>query len=208
MKFLTDNTLSLFNELAGHEYLNGFTFVGGSAIAYYLSHRLSEDLNFFTWKQKLPLETDNLIKKISENREVSIANRSETYLDIFIDGIKVTFFANDWQALKENRINITNYIYAADLQLLCAMKINTLSLRAKFRDYYDLYVMNKEKFRIEDIFNLAVKFLPGITKKVFAMQLTYINDIEDENIAHLSPKYNVSLAEIQKHFEEQIKTIL
>lgn len=208
MKFLTDNTLSLFNELSGYEYLNGFTFVGGSAVAYFLSHRLSEDLDFFTWKQKLPLETDNLIKKISGNREVSIANRSETYLDIFIDGIKVTFFANDWQALKENRINITNYIYAADLQLLCAMKVNTLSLRAKFRDYYDLYVMNKEKFSIENIFNIAVKFLPGITKKVFAMQLTYINDIEDENIAHLSPKYNVSIAEIQKHFEEQIKTIL
>ena len=88
------------------------------------------------------------------------------------------------------------------------MKINTLSLRAKFRDYYDLYVINKEKFSIEEIFNHAVKFLPGITKKVFAMQLTYINDIEDENIAHLSPKYNVSLTEIQKHFEAQIKTIL
>jgi predicted nucleotidyltransferase component of viral defense system len=208
MKFLTDNTLSLFNQLSGYEYLNSFTFVGGSAVAYYLNHRLSEDLDFFTWTQKLPLETDNLIKKISGNREVLIANRSETYFDIFIDGIKVTFFANDWQALKENRIKISNYIYAADLPLLCAMKINTLSLRAKFRDYYDLYVMNKEKYSIEDIFNLAVKFLPGITKKVFAMQLTYINDIEDENIVHLSPKYNVSLAEIQKHFKEQIKTIL
>ena len=208
MKFLTDNTYSLFNELAGLEYLNNFTFVGGSAVAYYLNHRLSEDLDFFTWKQKLPPETDNLIKKISENCEVTIANRSDTYLDIFIDGIKVTFFANDWQALKENRINIARYIFTADLPLLCAMKINTLSLRAKFRDYYDLYVMNKEKYSIEDIFNLAVKFLPGITKKVFAMQLTYINDIEDENIKHLSPKYNVTLAEIQKHFEEQIKTIL
>lgn len=207
MKFLSDNTLSLFNELSCYEFLNGFTFVGGSAAAYYLSHRLSEDLDFFTWGKKLPLETDGLIKRISENRELSIANRSETYLDIFIDGIKVTFFANDWQALKENRIKITNHIYAADLPLLCAMKINTLSLRAKFRDYYDLYVMNKEKFSIEDIFNLAVKFLPGITKKVFAMQLTYIGDIEDESIAHLSPKYNVSLVQIQKHFEEQIRTI-
>lgn len=208
MKFLTDNTSSLFDELADYNYLNDFTFVGGSAIAYFLRHRMSEDLDFFTWKQKLPMETDNLIKRISENHEVSIANSSETYLDIFIDGIKVTFFANDWQALKENRINVTKYIYAADQSLLCAMKINTLSLRAKFRDYYDLYVINKEKFSIEEIFNHAVKFLPGITKKVFAMQLTYINDIEDENIAHLSPKYNVSLTEIQKHFEAQIKTIL
>jgi hypothetical protein len=110
MKFLTDNTLSLFNELTGYEYLNGFTFVGGSAAAYYLSHRLSEDLDFFTWKQKLPLETDILIKKISENREVSIANRSETYLDIFIDGIKVTFFANDWQALMKTELILLSHL--------------------------------------------------------------------------------------------------
>jgi predicted nucleotidyltransferase component of viral defense system len=208
MKFLTDKTLLLFNELSGYDYPGGFTFVGGSAVAYYLNHRISEDLDFFSWDEKLPPETDNFINKISINHIVSIANRTDSFLDIFIDGIKITFFANDWAALKENRKNITNNIFIADLPLLCAMKINALSVRAKYRDYYDLYVLNKEKFNINDMFGFAVKFIPGITKKVFAMQLTYINDIEDENITPLSPKYNLSLAEIQKHFEEQIKTIL
>ncbi len=40
------------------------------------------------------------------------------------------------------------------------------------------------------------------------MQLTYINDIEDENIKHLHPKYRVSLKDIQKSFEVQLEKIL
>ena len=208
MKFLTDKTTSIFKELSDYRYLSDFTFVGGSAVAYYLNHRLSDDLDFFSSKEWLPDETNIFIKKISRSRKVIIANRTQTYLDLFIDGIKVTLFANDWDALKENRVNVTKNIFAAELPLLCAMKINTLSLRAKFRDYYDLYVMNKEKFSIEDMFNLAVKFVPGITKKIFVMQLTYVDDIEDENIVHLYPKYKVSLNEIQKHFETQAKRII
>ena len=103
MKFLTDNTSLLFNELSGYEYLSSFTFAGGSAIAYYLNHRLSEDMDFFSWNGKLPPETDNFIKKISGSHEVTIANRTDSFPDIFIDGIKTTFFANDWTSLKENR---------------------------------------------------------------------------------------------------------
>ena len=138
MKFLTDRTSSIFNELSDYELLREFTFVGGSAVAYYLNHRLSDDLDFFSSNEWLPDETDIFIKKISRSRKVIIANRTPTYLDLFIDDIKVTLFANDWDALKENRMNINKNIYTAELPLLCAMKINTLSLRAKFRDYYDL----------------------------------------------------------------------
>lgn len=125
-----------------------------------------------------------------------------------MDGIKVTFFANDWDVLKEYRSCIKNNIYAADLKLLCAMKVNTLSLRAKYRDYYDLYVINKERFTLKDIYDYAAFYLPGITKKVFGMQLTYIEDIEDENILHLSPKYKLTLKNIQKHFEKEFIKIL
>ena len=72
MKFLTDNTLSLFNELSNYDYFNNFTFVGGSAAAYYLNHRLSDDLDFFTWIQKLPLETDILIKKFLKTEKYQL----------------------------------------------------------------------------------------------------------------------------------------
>jgi hypothetical protein len=204
MNFLTDKTQKVFNLLSGYNYISEFTFVGGSAIAYYLNHRLSEDLDFFTWHKYLPADISLFLKDISKTHKVEIVNSSNENIDVFIDGIKVTLFANDWDVLKENRKSIKEKIYAADLKLLCAMKVNTLSLRSKFRDYYDLYVFNKEMFSIKDIYNYASFYLPGITKKVFGMQLIYIDDIEDESIEHLSPKYKVSIKEIQKHFEKEL----
>ena len=208
MNFLTDKTQEVFSSLAEYEILSEFTFVGGSAIAYYLKHRLSEDLDFFSWRKQLPENTSFFLKDISKNHKVEIVNLTSQTLDMFIDGIKVTFFANDWDVLKENRKSISGNIFIAELKLLSAMKVNTLSLRAKFRDYYDLYVINKERFTLKDIYNHAAFYLPGITKKVFGMQLTYIDDIEDENIQHLNPKYKLTIKDIQKHFEKELHKFL
>ncbi|HCY77280.1 MAG TPA: hypothetical protein DHV28_15285 [Ignavibacteriales bacterium] len=208
MKFLTEKTQVIFNELAEEILLKDFTFVGGSAISYYLKHRLSEDLDFFTWQNELPAILNELPKKLSRRHKVDIANISSVYADFIIDDAKITFFANDWEVLKENRTNIIKNIFIADLKLLCAMKINTLSLRAKYRDYYDLYVINKEKYSLKDIYNFASFYIPGMNKKVFGMELTYIKDIEDENINHLYPKYQISLTEIKKHFETEFAKFL
>lgn len=208
MKFLTTKAASVFKELSGFTFLSDFTLVGGSAIAYYLNHRLSEDLDFFSWKEYLPVEIDRFLNKISKARKVILTNKTKNYLDVFIDGVKLTLFANEWEVLKTDRKKIAENIYVADLPLLCAMKINTLSLRAKYRDYYDLYVLSKEKFSIDDMYRYSVKYIPGMTKKIFAMQLTFIDDIEDEGIKHLSPKYKVSLTEIQKYFETGLKKFI
>jgi len=129
-------------------------------------------------------------------------------LDIFADGIKLTLFANDWDILRSKRSLLKNNIFIADTDILCAMIVNALTLRAKFRDYYDLYVFNKNMFSINEIYEFALKYIPGMTKKIFFMQMTYIDNIEDENIDHLEPRYNVSLKMIQKHFENELQKIL
>lgn len=193
MNFLTDKAEKVFELLSGYEILSQFTFVGGSAIAYYLNHRLSEDLDFFTWEEYIPVNIENLFNSLQSSNEITFSNKSSSIIDLFIDDIKVTFFANNWNALKRNRKKLLNNIYIAELPLLCSMKINTLSLRAKFRDYYVLYVLNREKYDINEMFNFAVSNIPGMTKKIFAMQLSYIGDIEDEHISHLEPKYQISL---------------
>ena len=74
-----------------------------------------------------------------------LINFSKTQIDCLCEGVKVTFFANNWQTLKKNQ-PLINFISIADIDVLAGMKINTLFLRAKYRDYYDLYVLNKEKF--------------------------------------------------------------
>jgi len=88
------------------------------------------------------------------------------------------------------------------------MKINTLFLRAKFRDYYDLYVLNKEKFNIQQLYKIAQAYVPAINTRLFQTALIFVDDIDDDNITHLNPKYNVSKQKISKHFENEIKVWL
>jgi len=55
------------------------------------------------------------------------------------------------------------------------------------------------------MYNIIKKYMPEINVKLFQMSLIYIDDIEDENIEHLNPKYKIKLKDIQFHFEKEIK---
>jgi hypothetical protein len=205
---LTSQASLILQSLSDISELSNFTLVGGSALSIYLQHRFSEDLDFFTWLPELSnAQIDILFNRISQQHSLKIINTYSSGIDTLIDNVKVTFFANNWEELKI-REKILNNSFIAKPELLTAMKINTLSLRAKYRDYYDLYVIANELFDIRQMFDISLKFLPGMTKKIFAMQIIYIEDIEDETIEHLFPKYTISLDEIRIFFEKQIKKLL
>lgn len=204
---LTPQTAVVLTSLSQIPELQNFTLIGGSALSILLKHRLSEDLDFFTWFERLQnTSIDSLIKQISKEYKVKILNTYSDGIDVLFDKVKVTFFANSWENLKERELLYKNS-FIGTLELLTAMKVNTLSLRAKFRDYYDLFVITKDIFGVEKIFDISMKYIPGMTKKIFSMQLPYIEDIDDERIEHLNPKYKVTLDEMRIYFEEELKKI-
>jgi predicted nucleotidyltransferase component of viral defense system len=205
---LTPQTADVLTFMSGISELKDFTLVGGSALSIHLQHRLSEDLDFFTWFETLNMVgMDSIVRQISKGHSVKILNTYSDGIDISLNGVKVTFFASSWDKLKNRELLYKN-CSVGKLELLTAMKVNTLSLRAKFRDYYDLYVITKEVFDIKKIFDTALEYIPGMTKKIFSMQLVYVEDVDDETIEHLNPKYEISLDEIRIFFEEEIKKIL
>jgi len=205
---LTSQTAGVLTFLSEIPNTKNFTLVGGSALSIHLQHRISEDLDFFTWFEKLETAGINsIIERMSKKHPFKILNTYSEGIDVLTDNVKVTFFANDWKKLKDRELLFKNS-FIGKLELLTAMKMNTLSLRAKFRDYYDLYVIIKEVFDIQKIFDISLQYIPGMTKKIFSMQLIYVEDIEDERIEHLNPKYKVSLDEMRIFFEEEIKKII
>lgn len=207
-KSLAPSTAEVLTKLSEIEALENFTLVGGSALSIYLRHRISEDLDLFTWFSNLDDGNIDLILKMAAQRyDVKILNTYQSGLDVLINKVKVTFFANNWDKLKEREKLLQNS-YLGKIELLTAMKMNTLSLRAKFRDYYDLYMIAQKVFDIRKILEIALQYLPGMTKKVFSMQLVYTEDIDDENIGHLKPEYDISIDEIRIYFENEIKKIL
>ena len=207
-KFLTDQAQEIFEFISDFKEIKNFTFVGGSALAYYLNHRLSEDLDFFTWEKEISLNFIEELKRYFSNKyEIKILNQTITKIDLNINNTKITFFANNWEKLKERDLLINN-LYIAKKEILTAMKVNALSMRAKFRDYYDLFVISKELYNIQDIYDICLKNLPGINKKIFSTQLCFTNDIDDDNINNLSPKYNINKKEIRVYFERLINVFI
>lgn len=201
---LMPETEKLLRKLAKSELLKQYTFVGGSALSVYLKHRFSEDIDLFSWEQNIDVEQIQQQIQEIDTKTIRTVNLSPRQADFIIDGVKVTFFANHWNEL-QNRSQIVDNLHIAKLETIAVMKVNTLFLRAKFRDYYDLYILNLEYFTLPEIYEMANMKIKNLTITLFQRAIIFINDIEDENIKHLKPKYKVDLRKIQTHFSSEIK---
>jgi predicted nucleotidyltransferase component of viral defense system len=199
---LLPKTANVLKKMSEQSFLSAFTFVGGSALALYLKHRQSEDLDFFTWEDRLDKATIQHVI-YSQFIDFKLINDATLQQDWIIEGVKVTFFANNWEALKDRQL-FENQLFVADFDLLAAMKINTLFLRAKFRDYYDLYAIVKNKLTIKELFNVSQRYIPNLNQKLFEMALIYTEDIEDDNINYLSPIYKTTKNKISLFFQKNI----
>ena len=198
LNFLLPNTQKVLKNFIKENYLSNFVLVGGSALALHIKHRKSEDLDFFTYENGV-FNTQK-IKQLVKKFNGKIVNISDEQIDVLIDGVKVTFFDAKWDFLRPE--NIENFNLAT-LDQLAIMKTNVLFLRAKYRDYYDLYFL-VQKFGVKKIFEMSENILDGINFKLFAAALLYIDDIEDENIDYLEPKEKISLRDIRSFFENEL----
>ncbi|MCB9283043.1 MAG: nucleotidyl transferase AbiEii/AbiGii toxin family protein [Lewinellaceae bacterium] len=201
--FLLPATRKVLTRLADATWVERFTFVGGSALALYLHHRLSEDIDLFTWEEQL--DQTEIIQGLEQMfpNLIFLEQTGPKQIDVRIDGVQVTFFANNWDAL-QNRIPLHQNLSIADLDLLAGMKLNTLFLRSKFRDYYDLYTLHKEQYTISRMYEIIAGLMPGMNERLFQMALIYTDDIIDDKIEHLQPKYHISKVAIGKYFEKHI----
>lgn len=203
LDYLLPKTKKVLLELTKLEWLQNFTFVGGSGLSLYLHHRLSEDIDLFSWQKDLDKNELLLSLQRSFGKDLQIKSDGEKQLDLQVEQVQLTLFANGWDAIKD-RVHFSDYLYLATLDLLVGMKLNTLFLRAKFRDYYDLYALSLHGYTLERMYEIIASLMPGMNRRLFQMAITYTNDIEDDSIFHLQPKYQVSKEEIREHFEKRV----
>lgn len=191
---LLPDTKSILTKLIDScDFLDKYVLVGGSALTLHLCHRKSEDLDFFTYEDTF--NKNEIIDFIQGLDNKEILNQTDEQIDLLLNGVKVTFFNAKWDFLrpeKKERFNL------ATIDSIAAMKVNVLFLRAKYRDYYDLYFLVKKIMDLEDIFTASKKIIKGVTFKLFAIALIYIDDIEDDNIEYLDRSSNISFDEVYR----------
>lgn len=200
LKALNKETAEVLTSLSELHIMQDYVLVGGSGLALYLNHRLSEDLDFFTNKK---FSKDNIFHNLTNEYNYKIVNITNNQIDMLINNVKVTFCYQDNELLN-NKTKLINNISISQLDAIISMKIVTFFLRAKFRDYYDLFYYAK-KYGIEKLFELGRSNISGFSDKILEKSLVFINDIEDENINYLEPKERINIQEIQNYFIYKIK---
>ncbi len=92
----------------------------------------------------------------------------------------------------------------ASIEQIAAIKAHVLFLRAKYRDYYDLYFLARERLGLREIFRLSENIIEGMTYKLFVTALLYIDDIEDDDISYLEPKEKITKSQIRDFFQKRV----
>ncbi|GHT66916.1 hypothetical protein FACS189452_03660 [Bacteroidia bacterium] len=213
MNGLAKHTEKVFEYVSKMDCVKDYTLMGGTALALQLGHRLSEDLDFCKWHKDNETvsvyEWADIKKQLSVLGEVKSDWLGESQCDFLVNDVKLTFFADNRlhepKCLK--RVACLNNITLVDVATIGVMKLEVMSRRGVFRDYYDMYAILKSGVSLTDIMAATGNYtLHDLRRKNMFNILMNIDHIsEEKNFQRLHPIYNISLQDIQHFFLQTIK---
>ncbi|MCK9492134.1 MAG: nucleotidyl transferase AbiEii/AbiGii toxin family protein [Sulfurimonas sp.] len=197
-------------------------FIGGTALAYYLCHRISEDVDIVSPK-KLPYkEIESAMLSLGAVKQKDIyesalringLNPSEYMLKFLLDDVKVEFFAASTNIMKSiiDKAMLQRYeptsIKMLDLKSISKLKLIALLNRIKSRDIYDLNEIIKSKIlSLDEILYLCMEVKKITTSQELIRFIENMQEKDDDEIVYLDEKFPIALnfKELQKELIENI----
>ena len=206
----------LFEKIAFGNELEDFVLAGGTALAIYIKHRTSEDLDFFINKNILNTTIKNKIESLilrlqNEGYIITlVANYDDVQLDYMFGDVKVTFLASSLKLL-EDANNYKN-LKIAGIEKIAAGKLYTiLKYRIKSRDFYDVkYIMKYYNFTFGGIFDLMKKHYGVVTFSEEIINIRFLKmplNIDDEGFESLELKVKETFKTLRDFFKNEIKKL-
>ena len=212
---LTPQTNKLFDKISSIETIKPYILVGGTALALQLNNRLSEDLDFMSWKsnksQKQEVDWVSIEKDLSEIGTIEARDIWDfDHVEFIVSGVKISFYASNKFSPISEPVHLKDNLYLSDLKAIGAMKLEVMLRRSNFRDYYDIYSILKHGINFKEVIDLSLIYSEHIcsTKNLLAMLIDSSRFHIDNGFEQLKPKYNITPIQIETYLKECIKTQL
>jgi len=182
---LTPIQRNLLVEIGKNREASFFSLTGGTALAeFYLGHRRSYDLDFFTSERDLIIPFTKVIEEnlLREQYTLSVIRRFETFVELEVNkedesvGIHFAYdspFRLEEPQLSELGVKINSY------RDLIVDKLLTFFGRWKHRDAIDLFFILKTE-PIEALMEMAKQKDPGFDLYWFSVALKEVDKFPDE----------------------------
>lgn len=128
--------------------LESFRLAGGTALAWHLGHRLSEDLDFFSFvpgSVDPPLQT--ALETISDRGSVRAGERT---LHARVAGCSVSFFEVDGRWFDPSH-SVSEGLELASVREIAAMKLVAVMTRCAKKDFYDLAAITERGISLPEM---------------------------------------------------------
>jgi predicted nucleotidyltransferase component of viral defense system len=166
--------------LAQQPFIQRFYLAGGTALALQLGHRISYDLDFFSWEDKFETGTRSEIEAaLLESGEAQIRPVRGPMIFAKLMDVDISFIYQH-HALLEPALDVEG-IRLASIADIGLMKLSAINARGTRRDFVDLYCM-REHAPLEKLLDLAPQKYddrPDFTV-IAARALQYFDDAESD----------------------------
>lgn len=209
MKGLAPHTAAIIDRISRLECLDGWTLVGGTALAIQLGHRQSEDLDFMRWQsessERMEIDWPTIKRDLEQQvgRVQSMDILESNHVEFLVEGVKISFYARECRTPVRTTLPFRNRIVLADIEAIAAMKLEVMMRRSKFRDYYDIYCITLHDPDLMKFVRAAGRYSNHLlkSKHLLALLTNHQRFAEDHNFAQLAPLHAVSAATIEEHFK-------
>ena len=212
---MTVNVKNALDKICNNETFDDeLYFIGGTALAYYLKHRISEDIDVVSSKtlnHRVIIPNMSVIgaKKLQDENVTALRMAGlfpdEYIIKLLLDNVKLEFF----QANRPIQIEIlstasfvsyeNSKLKILDVQSIAKLKIVALIMRDKSRDLFDFAsILEHNVLRVDEIVELFSK----INSKIVSVDdvVNFIkskNEPRDDEAVYLSERDRIDL-----NFEE------
>lgn len=212
MEGLAPHTSLIFDAITQLDCIKPYTLVGGTALSLQIGARLSEDLDFMSWRkskaEKCEVDWPLIKKELETIGNVSSCDILDfDHVEFIVDNVKISFYANPNPSPLKQEILFRNNLRLADKTSIGGMKMEVMLRRSKFRDYYDIYSLLKSGEDINEMIALALKYSGHKlkSKNLIAMLTRSERFMPDSNFINLKPVYNISPKEIEQTIMEAFR---
>lgn len=211
MPSLAPQTTAIFDAVTSLECIRPYVLVGGTALSLQLETRLSEDLDFMSWRksreEKREVDWPKIKKELSTIGTVENCDILDIdHVEFIVEGVKVSFYANPNRSPLKQAIAYRNNLCLADPLSIGAMKMEVMLRRSKFRDYYDIYSLIEAGVDLKEMIDLALRYSGHRlkSKNLIAMLTRSERFIPDADFAMLQPKYDISPDQIEARIKQEL----
>ena len=208
---MTANVQKVLNKICNNEIFNDeLYFTGGTALAYYLNHRVSEDIDIISSKtlnHKTIIPNVSLLGATKLQDENVVALRiaglfpDEYMIKFVLDNVKLEFFQANRPIQKEILSQATSNSFQnsklkiLDLKSIAKLKIVALIMRDKSRDLFDFgAILEYNVLTINEIIDL----FSSINSKIISVDdiVNFIKlkkEPKDDEAVYLSENNRIDL---------------